>query len=154
MPLFVGLWQVCVGDGTFMRYFPTHDPFWRFPTCRLEAVLGFRVYEVEAAPREPYLLVPSSTSLSLALLRTPRSSAAVGSRLARTSTVTMRLETAKDWMRHPLHSERVSTNVRLLQALNIAVQCSCHFGTVWPRHSSDFINTLASCFVSNKWQTG
>ena len=21
MPVFVGLWQVCVGDGTFMRYF-------------------------------------------------------------------------------------------------------------------------------------
>jgi hypothetical protein len=34
-----------------------------YPTCwRLEAVLGFRVCEVEAAPREPYLLVPSSTS--------------------------------------------------------------------------------------------
>jgi hypothetical protein len=53
MPLFVGLWQVCVGDGTFMRYFPTHDPFWRFPTWKLVvAVLEFRVYEGEAAPSE------------------------------------------------------------------------------------------------------
>jgi hypothetical protein len=51
MPLFVGLWQVCVGDGTFMRYFLTHDPFWRFPTWKLMvAVLEFRVYEGEAAP--------------------------------------------------------------------------------------------------------
>jgi len=112
--------KCCVGDGTFVRYFPTHDPSWRFPTCwRLEAVLGFRVWhEVEAVPREPYLLCAiEHVPISVALLRTPRSSAVVGSRLAGTSRVAMRLETAEDWMRHPPRSERMSANVRSLQAV-------------------------------------
>lgn len=76
----------------------------------------FRVSEGEAAPCKPYLLMPSSTSLFLALLRMPRSSPAVGKRLAGTSTVVMRLETAEYCKRHAASVSGV--NVRLRSVLS------------------------------------
>jgi hypothetical protein len=70
MPVFVGLWQVCVGDGTLMRYVQRMTGYvsvLALPHLRGVLGLAFRVRQAETDPREPYVL-PSGTSLWLAQL--------------------------------------------------------------------------------------
>jgi hypothetical protein len=78
MPVFVGLWQVCVGDGTLMRYVQRMTGYVSVLALPHLRSLGFRVSQAETDPREPYSAIGHVPAVG-AVVEAIWSSAVVGS---------------------------------------------------------------------------